>query len=148
MEFKFKRKYNLFFITALFLHLAVVAFWFLFPQSAFSSINAKKNTCLLILINVELILLFYLGMFRKKYYVFHNRMVIKHAFLKSVIISYKDITSIKEKNSDSLLFGIGKRPSFVIYYQVNGRKRRRTIRTDNTILLLKVLKNELQILKK
>ena len=148
MEFKFKRKYNLFFFTALFLHLLIVAFWFFFPNTAFSSINAKKTVCLLLLINVELILLFYLGMFRKKYYAFHNRLVVKHSFLKNLVISYKDIISIKEKESDSLLLGIGKRPSFKIYYQVKGRKRKHTVRTDNNKLLLKVLKNELEISKK
>lgn len=148
MQFKFKRKYNLFFVIALFLHLSLVAYWFLFPQSAFSSINAKKTSCLLILINIELILLCYLGMFRKKYFVFHNRMVVKHTFLKNTVISYKDITSIKERKNDSLLFGIGKRSSFVIFYNVNKRKKRYTVRTDNTELLLKILKNELEIAKK
>lgn len=149
MEFKFKRKYTFFFLFAIVLHALAVGFWFFVPKEVFNGMDGKKTVCLLILINIELILIFYLGLFRKKYYAFHDKLVIKRSFFGNVVISYKDITSIKEKNSDSILLGFGNRPSFTIYYKPQQKaKSKCTVRTDNNKLLLKVLKNEVNITQK
>ena len=149
MEFKFKRKYTFFFLFAIALHALLVSFWFLVPEETFNGMDGKKMVCLLILINIELILIFYLGLFRKKYYAFYDKLVIKRSFFGNIIISYKDITSIKERNSDSILLGFGNRPSFTIYYKPKQKiKSKYTVRTDNNKLLLKVLKNEVNIMQK
>lgn len=149
MEFKFKRKYTFFFLFAVLLHALAACFWFLVPEELFDGNDGKKIILLLILVNIELILIFYIGLFRKKYYAFHDKLVIKRSFFGNVIISYKDITSIKERNSDSILLGFGNRPSFTIYYKPPQKiKSKCTIRTDNNKLLLKVLKNEVNIIQK
>lgn len=146
MEFKFKRKYTFFFFLALLLHIAIIGSWFLLPKNVFGSLEEKKIIFLLILVNVELILIFYLGLFRKKYYTYFDKILVKRSFFRDIVTSYKDITKIKEKNSDSILLGFGRRPSFTIYYQTNKRKKY-VVRSDNTELLLKVIKNEMNISK-
>lgn len=145
MEFKFKRKYTFFFFLAILLHIGAVAFWLLSPLEMFDSMEEKKIICLLVLVNVELLLLFYLGLFRKKFYAYHDRILVKRSLFPDLVISYKDITRIKEKNSDSVILGFGHRPSFVIYYQLNGSRKKYTVRSDNSALLLKVIKNEIDI---
>ncbi len=146
MEFKFRRKYTAFFFLAIILHIAAVAFWVMAPESLYKTIEAKKTITLLLVVNIELLLLFYLGLFRKKYYSFHDRILIKRSFLPDIIISYKDITRIKERPSDSVILGFGKRPSFVVYYETPKRKKY-TFRSDNYELLLKVIKNEMEIIR-
>lgn len=145
MEFKFKRKYTFFFFLAILLHIGAVAFWLMSPTEMFKSLEEKKIICLLVLVNVELLLLFYLGLFRKKFYAYYDKIWIKRSLFPDLVISYKDITRIKEKKSDSVLLGFGHRPSFVIYYQVNGSRKKYTVRSDNSELLLKVIKNEIDI---
>ena len=117
MEFKFKRKYTSFFMLALFLHIIVLAFWILSPKVIFNATNAKKTITLLALINVELILVFYLGLFRKKYFAYHDKLIIKRSFFKTLTIDYKSIETIKEKNNDTIFLTFGYRPSFKIYYK-------------------------------
>lgn len=149
MEFKFKRKYTFFFLFAILLHALVVCLWLFAPIELFKDTDGKKFICLLALINIELILVFYLGLFRKKYYAFFDKLVVKRSLLKNFAISYKDILSIKERNSDSILLGFGRRPSFTIYYKSQIKKRGKyTVRTDNNELLLKVLKNEINVSQK
>ena len=99
MEFKFKRKYTFFFLFAILLHALAAAFWILVPEELFDGVDGKKIVFLLILINIELILIFYLGLFRKKYYAFHDKLVVKRSFFGNVIISYKDITSPPNKKT-------------------------------------------------
>lgn len=147
MEFKFKRKYTFFLFLALSLHIAALSVWLFTPESLFNSLEQKKIICLLIILNIELILVFYLGLFRKKYYAYHDKILIKRSFFSTKIISYKDITRIKERPSDSILLGFGIRPSFTIYYS-NKKRKKYTIRSDNNELLLRVIKNEVEISKK
>ena len=147
MEFKFKRKYTFFFFLVLLLHIALLSLWFFSPKKLFPSEESKRIICLLILINIELLLVFYLGLFRKKYYAFHDKILIKRSFYSDIVISYKDIKTINEKKSDSILLGFGTRPSFTIYYQDSKKRKKHTIRTDNSELLLKVIKNEINIAK-
>lgn len=149
MEFKFKRKYTNFFIIAVLLHLLVLAFWFLAPTAPFGGANGKQTVTLLSLINCELILIFYLGLFRKKYFAYYDKLVIKRSFFKTLTINYKDILNIKEKNNDTTFLTFGVRPSFKITYTKNNKaKKTQTIRSDNNPLLLKVIKNEIDIAKK
>jgi len=144
MEFKFKRKYTFFFFLAILLHVGALSFWLFSPDKWFNSPEVKKIVCLLILINIELILVFYLGLFRKKYHAYHDRITIRRSFFSGIVIFYKDIIRIKEKNNDSILLGFGHRPSFTIYYN-DRRKKKYIVRADNTELLLKVIKNEIDI---
>ena len=146
MEFKFKRKYTFFFFLVLLLHVSVLSFWIFSPDSLFDNLEKKKIIFLLVISNIELLLIFYLGLFRKKYYAYHDKILIKRSFFSNVIISYKDIIRIKERNSDSILLGFGHRPSFTIYY-FDKKRKKETIRTDNNDLLLKVIKNEIDISK-
>ena len=146
MEFKFKRKYTFFFFLALSLHILVLTLWFALPDQIFRDSEIKKLIFLLVTINIELILVFYLGLFKKKYYAYYDRLLIKRSFFTNTLISYKDITRIKERNSDTILLGFGHRPSFVIYYRTK-RLKKCIIRSDNTELLLKVIKNEIDISK-
>lgn len=145
MEFKFKRKYTFFFFLAILLHIGAVAFWLMSPTEMFNSLEEKKIICLLVLVNIELLLLFYLGLFRKKYYAYYDKILVKRSLFPDLVISYKDITRIKEKKSDSILLGFGHRPSFILYYQVNNSRKKYTVRADNSELLLKVIKNEIDI---
>ena len=146
MEFKFKRKYTKFFMVAIILHLFIVAFLVFVPESAIKFKDGKKTIAILSLINCELILIFYLGLFRKKYFAYHDKILIKRSLLPSLTIDYKNILSIKEKKSDSILFGFGIRPSFTIYYtSKNSKRKKHVIRADNTQLLLTTIKNEINI---
>ena len=146
MEFKFKQKYTFFFFFALTLHIIVLLFWLFYPLRLLNSLEQKKLITLLALVNIELLLVFYLGLFRKKYYVYYDKIVIKRSFFSDVVISYKDINRIREKKTDTILLSFGRRPSFVIYY-TNGKRKKYTIRSDNTELLLSVIKNEIDISK-
>ena len=141
MEFKFKRKYSRFFFMALILHIILITLWFVIPEKTFGDKNHKNLTFFLVLTNVELLLIFYLGLFRKKYHAFHDKLLIKRSFFSDIVISYKDITRIKEKQGDTILLGFGHRPSFTIYFST----KKITIRSDNNALLLKVIKNEIDI---
>ena len=148
MEFKFKRKYTNFTIIAIILHILVLSFWLFTPSNLFESSEGKNTIVLLALINVELILIFYLGLYRKKYFAFFDKLVIKRSFLKTLTIKYSSITTIKEKNNDTILFAFGYRPSFTIIYKNDkGKRKKQTIRSDNTELLMKVIKNEMDISK-
>lgn len=146
MEFKFKRKYTSFFLLALILHIAVLLFWLFAPDNVFQSNNGKQIITLLSLINCELILIFYLGLYRKKYFAYYDKLMIKRSLLKTIYIDYKSISKLKENKNDSVLLGFGKRPSFKIFYKSNsGRIKKYTVRSDNNELLLKVIKNEISI---
>jgi hypothetical protein len=146
MEFKFKRKYTSFFLLALILHVGVACFWFFAPNNIFQTSNGKQHITLLLLINCELILLFYFGLYRKKYFAYYNKLTIKRSLLKTISIDYKAITKIKENENDSIVLGFGKRPSFKIFYKNNTQKEKKyTVRSDNNELLLKVIKNEISI---
>lgn len=147
MEFKFKRKYTNFFLAATALHLIVLYFWFFFPKEIPLTTTSKQTISLLALINCELILIFYLGLFRKKYYAYHDKILIKRSFFKTFYIRYADITSIEENPYDSIIFNVGNRPSFKIRYKCGRKEKKYTIRSDNTDLLLKVIKNEIKIAK-
>ena len=148
MEFKFKRKYTNFSIIAIMLHLLILVFWLFFPTAHIFTPNGKKIATLLAVINCELILLFYLGLFKKKYYAYYDKLTIKRSLLKTLTIKYDRITTLKEKSNDSILFGFGERPSFVIYYKsAKNRNKKCTVRSDNNKLLLKVIKNEIDIAK-
>ena len=148
MEFKSKRKYTTFFIVALILHLAIVAFWLFFPKNTIFNEKGKQTATFLALVNCELILVFYLGLFRKKHFAYHNKLLIKRSFLKNIEINYKNIEKITEKANDSILLGFGVRPSFRIHYRVNERTKKYTIRSDNNQLLILIIKNEIDISKK
>lgn len=149
MEFKFKRKYTNFIIIALILHSLVLSFWIFAPLEPFDGVPGKNTISLLGIINVELILIFYLGLYRKKYFAYYDKIIVRRSFLKTLTIKYSSITTIKEKNNDSILFGFGTRPSFTIYYKSETRRnKKQTIRPDNATLLLKVIKNEMEISKK
>ena len=148
MEFKSKRKYTTFFIIALILHIAVLAFWIFFPKNVIFNEKGKQTVTLLTLINCELILFFYLGLFRKKHFAYHNKLITKRSFLKNVEINYSEIKKITEKNNDTILLGFGNRPSFKIYYTANGKNKKHTIRSDNNQLLILTIKNEMDISKK
>lgn len=148
MEFRFRRKYTGFFIFAVVLHLLVLAFWLFFPSRILESTKDKAFFTLLALINVELILLLCLGLFRRRYFAYFDKLVIKRSLIKNVTITYGTILNIKEKPHDSILFGYGLRPSFKItYIGDNGKKKKINVRCDNTELLLKVVKNEIDISK-
>ena len=146
MEFKFKRKYTFFFIFALVLHIGLLAFWVFTPQNFFNSAEEKQTICLLVLVNIELISLLYIGLFRKKICAYHDKIVVKRALLSDILISYKDIIQIKENTTDAVLLGFGNRPSFTVYYQ-KGKRKKYTLRADNNNLLLKIVKNEIDISK-
>ena len=106
--------------------------------------NGKSIITLLAFLNCELILLLCLGLAKKKYYAYFDKLVIKRSLRKNVEISYNDITKIKERKNDSILLGFGTRPSFTIYY----KNTKKTIRTDNNDLFLKVIENEIKIANK
>ena len=146
MEFKFKRKYTKFFMVALVLHLLIAAFWVFFPENLIKIKDGRQTITLLGIINCELILFFYLGLFRKKYFAYYDKLVIKRSLFPTVTILYKDITSIKERKTDSIILGFGTRPSFIIYHTDKmSKKKKYVVRTDNNELLLKVIKNEIDI---
>jgi len=148
MEFKFKRKYTKFAMIALLLHIVVLLFWIFAPNEPFNGAPGKNTIALLGLINAELILVFYIGLYRKKYFAYYDKLIIKRSFLKTLTIKYSSITTIKENNNDTILLWFGKRPSFTIYYKnEKGRKKKQTIRSDNPKLLTKVIKNEIDISK-
>lgn len=147
MEFKFKRKYTSFFVFALILHTLVLAFWVFTPKIIFNTENAKKIIALLALINCELILVFYLGLFRKKYFAYHDKLIIKRSFFRTLTINYKQITNIKENANDTIFLNFGSRGSFKIHYKENNKQKKYLIRSDNNNLLLKVIKNEIEIAK-
>ena len=119
MEFKSKRKYTNFFIIAVLLHLLILSFWLLAPAAPFGGTNGKQTVTLLGFVNCELILIFYLGLFRKKYFAYYDKLVIKRSFFKTLTINYKDILNIKEKNNDTTFLTFGIRPSFKITYKNN-----------------------------
>ena len=123
MEFKFKRKYTKFAILTILLHTLVLIFWLFAPSYPFNGAQEKNTIALLSLINIELILVFYLGLYRRKYFAYYNQLKIKRSFFKTLTISYSSITTIKENDSDSILFGFGIRPSFIIYYKNSNGKR-------------------------
>ena len=141
MEFKSKRKYTNFFIITLLIHALIVAYWLFFPIEILGTQQTKQISTLLITINCELILIFYIGLFKKKYFAYYDKLVIKRSFFKTLTIYYSDINKIREYNNDTILLGFGKRPSFTIYY----KKRKIIVRSDNNTLLLKVIKNEINI---
>lgn len=146
MEFRFRRKYTGFFFIALILHIAILCFWLLTPNNIFSDKGNKILITLLAIANCEVLLAFYLGLFRKKYYAFYDKLIIKRSFLKNKIIDYKSITKIKENEKDSIVLGFGTRPSFKLYYTNRlGKETSTVVRADNNNLLLKVIKNEIQI---
>lgn len=148
MEFKSKRKYTKFFMLALALHLIVLCFYLFFPAKFLESAKAKDTISLLALVNCELILIFYLGLFRKKYFAYYDKLTIKRSFIKNFSINYSSITEIKEKKHDSIFLVFGTRPSFKIYYTTpKGKLKKVIIRSDNNELLLKVIKNEIDISK-
>lgn len=149
MEFKFKRKYTDFFIFALLLHISVLVFWLFFPYTLLGSPKDKVFFTLLALLNVELILLICLGLFKQKYIVLYNKLIIKRMLAKNITITYGTILNIKENPNDSIIFGFGSRPSFSITYIDEKRKKRKVlVRCDNAKLLLQIIKNEMKIANK
>lgn len=143
MEFKFKRKYASFHLMVIILHLLVVAFWLLFPYLVRGTPKDRVFFTLLALVNVEFIILLYLGLFTKKYIAYYDKLIIKRALAKSTTITYGTILNIKENIKDSK-----SQSSFQITYIGNNRKKHKvTVRCDNTELLLKVIKNEIKIAK-
>lgn len=149
MEFKFKRKYTFLFLVALALHALVLSYYFLFPHVLSIKSYDKETITLLLLANVELILFFYLGLFRKKYFAYHDKLIVKRSLLVDIHLFYEKITAIRENKNDSVLLGFGRQPSFTVYYTCikNNKRKKITIRTNNNELLLKVLKNEMNIAK-
>lgn len=144
MEFKFKRKYTSLFIVALLFHIALATIWITPLEVLFPSTEIKHTICFLILVNIELIIVLYVSLFRKKYYTYHDRIQVKRVFLQDLSISYKDIAKIVEHGNDTVLLAFGKRPSFTLYFH-NGKRRKYTIRSDNNELMLKIIKNEINI---
>ena len=148
MEFKFKRKYTNFAIIAIILHALVLSFWLFAPSNLFIDFKEKNTIALLTLINVELILIFYIGLYRKKHFAYFDKLIIKRSFLKTLTIKYSSITTIKENKNDTIILGFGHRPSFtIIYTNDKGKRKKQVIRSDNTELLMKVIKNEIDISK-
>ncbi len=146
MEFKFKRKYTFFFFIALLLHLLVISFWFFFPNDLLKSAHEKQTITLIALINCELILIFYLGLFRQKYYAYHDKLIIKRSLFKDTTINYSTINKIKDNPRDTIFLVFGHRPSFTIYYtEKNNKKKKIIIRSDNSKLLQTIIKNEINI---
>lgn len=144
MEFKFKRKYTSLFFVGLLFHIALAAVWITPLESLFPSTEMKNKICLLVLVNIELLIFLYVGLFRKKYYTFHDKIQVKRTFLQDLTISYKDIAKIIERENDTILLAFGKRPSFTLYFH-NGKRRKYTIRSDNNELMIKIIKNEINI---
>lgn len=146
MEFKFKRKYTGFFFLAVFLLTIVISFWVLAPQNIFGASNAKQLITSLGFANSALILILYLGLLRKKYFAYYDKLTIKRSLFKTLTIEYNSIKNIKEKENDTIFLIFGQRPSFKIYYtNKNGKEKKYTVRTDNNKLLLKVIRNEISI---
>lgn len=144
MEFKFKRKYTTFFFIAVIAHLLIVSYWLFFPVEILGTAQTKQISTLLITINCELILVFYIGLFKKKYFAYHDKLVIKRSFFTTITIFYSEIDKVREHSNDTIFLGFGSRPSFTIHYK---KRKKTTIRSDNSKLLLKVIKNELEIAK-
>ncbi len=148
MEFKFKRKYTGIFIFAIILHVALLSFWLFYPTTQNFTQSSKNTISLLALINCELIIIFYLGLFRKKYFAYYDKLLIKRSFFKNVTINYSTIQRIDEKSADTILLNFGLRPSFTIWHtKPNGRTKKTIVRSDNSELLLKVIKSEIDISK-
>ena len=146
MEFKFKRKYTTFFLLAVILHALVLCFWLVAPEDLFNSSNGKETVTLLSIAICEALLTFFLGLQRRKYYAYYDKLTIKRSLLRTITIDYKSIIEIKEKPNDTVLLIFGNRPSFkIIYTSKSNRKKQQTIRSDNNDLLLKVIRNEISI---
>lgn len=143
MEFKSKRKYTKFFLLAILLHSMILAYWFLFPETFLTYANEKTTIVIVATITCELILIFYIGLYRGKYYAYHDHLLIKQSLVKNKKINYKDITRIQENPNDSIVLWFGRRPSFTIYHN----NKRTILRSDNNQLMLQVINNELEIAK-
>ena len=107
MQFKFKRKYTSFFILALFLHVSILLFWLTAPENVFGIAKGRDIITLFSIINCELILIIFIGLQRKKFFAYYDKLIIKRSLFKTMVIDYKSISKIKEQNNDSVLLGFG-----------------------------------------
>lgn len=145
MKFVFKRKYTgMFFVTLILIGISI-AFYFLGPNYIEAETMFFIQALVVSLIDVLLILIFILGLYRVNYYLYHDRIEIHRSLRKKTVLNYSNIQEIIEMPDDTIIFIFGKRPSFKIKYKQGNHTKNYRIRVANHNLLKLVLSNEKQI---
>ena len=97
------------------------------------------------LLDITLITIFILGLYRVNYYLYHDHLEIRRSLLKSIKLEYSQIKEFIEYPNDSIFFIFGKRPSFKIKYTKGNKTKNYRIRLANHELFKLVMENEKKI---
>ena len=145
MKFTFKRKYTLSFFVFLTLTILAIAFYFIGPKFIDRNSDFFLNALVISLIDITLITIFILGLYRVNYYLYHNRLEIHRSLHKTITLDYNNIKEMIEYPNDTVIFMFGKRPSFKIKYQKGNKIKNYRVRVSSHQLLKLVIENEKKI---
>lgn len=145
MRFIFKRKYTLSFLIFLLLISIAVSFYLVGPKFIDRESSFFTNTLIISIVDITLITIFILGLYRVNYYLYHDHLEIRRSFLKSIKLEYSQIKEFVEYPNDSIFFIFGKRPSFKIKYNSGHKTKNYRIRIAKHDLFKLVMENEKKI---
>ena len=145
MKFIFKRKYTLPFMLFLVLAILCFAFYYFGPKVIHQSEEFYRNVLIISLIDSLLVVMFVTGLYRVNYFLYHDHLEIKRSLRKQIIFKYAQIKQVNEVKNDKIFLVFGKRPSFKLKYEVNGKIKHYRIRLANHDLFKLILENEKKI---
>lgn len=145
MKFIFKRKYTLPFMLFLILAILCFAFYYFGPKVIHQSEEFYRNVLIISLIDSLLVVMFVTGLYRVNYFLYHDHLEIKRSLRKPIILKYAQIKQVNEVKNDKIFLVFGKRPSFKLKYEVNGKIKHYRIRLANHDLFKLILENEKKI---
>lgn len=145
MKFIFKRKYTLPFMLFLVLAILCFAFYYFGPKFIPQSAEFYRNVLIISIIDSLLIVMFVTGLYRVNYFLYHDRLEIKRSLKKPIVLKYAQIKQVNEVKNDKIFLIFGKRPSFKLKYEENGKIKHYRIRLANHDLFKLILENEKKI---
>ena len=108
MRFIFKRKYTLSFLVFLLLISLATAFYFVAPNFINRDQKFFNDILVVSLVDILLISIFILRLYRVNYYLYNDHIEIRRSFLKSIKLEYSQIKEFTEYPNDAIFFIFGK----------------------------------------
>lgn len=145
MKFTFKRKYTSIFMILLILLGIAISFYFVGPKFITREKEFFAQVLSISIIDIFLITLFILGLYRVNYYLYHDKIEIHRSLHRTIHLEYTQIKEIIEYPNDTVFLMFGTRPSFKIRYQKGNKLKNYRIRVSSHELLKLVIENEKKI---
>ena len=145
MKFKFKRKYNTPFFILLFLIAISFIFYFVAPKFINENHWFFINVLVVSIFDSFIITIFILGLYREKYYLYHDHLEIHRSLRRTIELDYNNIEDLVEFPNDKTFLIFGTRPSFLLKYKNNNKIKKYRIRVEKYELLKLVMENEKKI---